>query len=128
MAVIYNATLRTARMNAVETALDGGAGAAKIKIYTSGLGKLLVTLTCADPAGAVAGDTLTFDCTPALTAVAGNTGTAAEATITDSDDVVIVSGLTVGTGTENIVLDSASITSGQTVNITSGSLSHNTTG
>ena len=128
MAVIYNATVRTARMTEVKDAIDGGSGAGKLKIGTSGMAVVLATITLADPCGTVSGDILTFDFDPDISATAGNTGTAAAATITDSADTVIVSGLTVGTSGTNIVLDSTSITSGQTVTITSGTLTHNTTG
>ena len=128
MSVIYGTAIRTARMTAVHTAINQGTGAGKLKIYTTAKGSLLATLTLADPAGAVSGDVLTFDCTPALSATAGNSGTAAVAEITDSDDAIIVSGLTVGTSGTNVVLDSVSITSGQTVSITAATLTHNTAG
>jgi hypothetical protein len=127
MAVIYAAAVRTARMNEVLDAIDAGAGAGKLKIYTSG-DSLLSTHTLTDPSGAVSGDVLTFDFDPDIDATASGTGTAAKATITDSDDNVIVSGLTVSTSGANINLDSTSITTGQTVTITSGTLTHNTAG
>lgn len=127
MGVVYAAAVRTARMNEVLDAINGGTGAGKLKIYTAAAG-LLATLTLADPAGAVSGDVLTFDFDPDISATASGTGTAAAATITDSDDNVIVSGLTVGTTGTNIVLDNASINTGQTVTITAGTLTHNTAG
>lgn len=129
MAVIYSAALRTTRMNAVVTAIDAGAGPGKIKIGTAGMGTILATLTLADPCGTVSGDVLTFDFDPDISdTAADNTGTAAAAIITDSDDNTIVSGLTVGTSGTNIVLDSVSITAGQTVTLTTGTLTHNTAG
>lgn len=128
MAVIYAAALRTARMNEVVAAIDAGTGAGKLKIGTAAMASTLATLTLADPCGTVSGDVLTFDFDPDISATAGNSGTAAEATITDSADNVIISGLTVGTSGTNIVLDSVSITAGQTVTITAGTLTHNTSG
>lgn len=128
MAVIYAAALRTARMNDVLDAIDVGGSAGKLKIGTAGMGTLLVTITLTDPCGAVSGDVLTFDFDPDISGVAGNTGTAAAATITDSDDNVIVSGLTVGTSGTNIVLDNTSINTGQIVTITAGTITHNTAG
>lgn len=129
MAVIYASALRTTRMNAVVSAIDAGTGPGKLKIGTSGMASVLAVLTLVDPCGAVSGDVLTFDFDPDISDTsADNTGTAAEATITDSDDNVIVSGLTVGTSGTNIVLDSVSITAGQTVTITAGTLTHNTSG
>lgn len=129
MAVVYAAALRTTRMNAVVTAIDAGSGAGKLKIGTASMASTLAVLTLTDPCGTVSGDTLTFDFDPDISDTsADNTGTAAAATITDSDDNVIVSGLTVGTSGTNIVLDSTSITAGQTVTITTGTLTHNTSG
>lgn len=129
MAVIYAPALRTTRMDAVVAAIDAGSGAGKLKIGTTGMASTLAVLTLVDPCGTVSGDVLTFDFDPDISDTsADNTGTAAEATITDSDDNVIISGLTVGTSGTNIVLDSVSITAGQTVTITAGTLTHNTSG
>lgn len=129
MAVIYSAALRTTRMTSVVTAIDAGAGPGKIKIGTAGMGTILATLPLADPCGTVSGDVLTFDFDPDISDTsADNTGTAAAAIITDSDDNTIVSGLTVGTSGTNVVLDSVSITAGQTVTLTTGTLTHNTAG
>lgn len=129
MAVIYAAALRTARMNAVVAAIDAGSGAGKLKIGTAGMGSVLATLILADPCGTVSGDVLTFDFDPDISdSSADNSGTAAAAVITDSDDNVIVSGLTVGTSAANVILDNLSINAGQTVTIVSGTLTHNTSG
>lgn len=129
MGVIYAAAVRTARMNDVLTAINQGTGPGKLKIGTTAMGSVLATLTLVDPAGSVSGDVLTLDFDPDISDTsADNTGTAAAATITDSDDNVIVSGLTVGTSGTNIVLDSVSITAGQTVTITAGTITHNTAG
>jgi len=131
VAVIYAAAVRTARMNAVLTAINAGSGPGKLKIGSAAMASVLAVLTLEDPAGSVSGDVLTFDFSPAISDTsADNTGTAAAATITDSDDNVIVSGLTVtlSGGGGNVILDSLSITTGQTVTITSGTLTHNTSG
>lgn len=124
MAVTYATAVKTARMNAVVAQIDEGAGAGKLKIYTSGGSTLLATFTLTDPCGAVSGAVLTFDFDPDLSTTASDTGTAAEATITDSDDEVKVSGLTVGTSSTDVVLDSVSITSGQTVTLATGTITH----
>ena len=122
MAVIYAAAVRTARLQAVVDAIDAGA-AGKLKLYTSG-DALLATLTLADPCGTVSGDILTFDADPDITVAAADTGTVAKATITTSADAVIVSGLTVGTSGADIIVDSTSITSGQTVSFNTGTITH----
>lgn len=128
MGVVYRASLRTTRMNAVETDIDSGAGAATLEIGTTGFASVLATFTLSDPAGSVSGDVLTFSGMPKST-TASNTGTAAEARIKESGGTVIISGLTVGTsGTNVIISPSTSITSGQTVNLTAATLTHNTSG
>lgn len=127
MAVIYASTLRTARMNEVVAAIDGGSGAGYIEIGTTGMGSVLATIPLADPCGSVSGDVLTFDM-PVSDTSADATGTAAAARIKDSAGNIIVSGLTVGTSGANINLDSTSITAGQTVTINSGTITHNTSG
>jgi len=128
VAVIYAAALRTVRMQAVADAIDVTA-AGKLKIGTTAMASILATLTLADPCGTVSGNVLTFDFDPDISdTLADNTGTAAEATITDSADNVIVSGLTVGLSAANVIMDSLSITAGQTVTISSGTITHNTSG
>ena len=124
MAVIYNAAVRTARMNAVLSAI-GTSG--KLKIYAANGTTLLATLPLSATAGTVSGDTLSFN---AITsdASADITGTAALATITTSADVVVVSGLTVGVASGNIQLNTVSFVAGAVVSLSSGSLTHNTAG
>lgn len=124
MAVTYSTATKTARMNAVVTQIDAGAGPGTIEIGTTGMGTVLVTLTMADPSGTVSGTVLTFDFDPDLSNTASASGTAAEARIKDSNGTVCVSGLTVGTSGTDIVLDSVSITSGQTVTLTTGTITH----
>jgi hypothetical protein len=123
MAVTYANGVKTARMQAVLDAIDAGT-AAKLEIGTSGMAAVLATLTLVDPAGTVSGSVLTLDFSPAISAVASGTGTAAAARIRTSADADVVTGLTVGTSGTDIVLDSTSITSGQTVTISAGTLTH----
>lgn len=125
MAVTYETVVKTARMNAVVTQIDEGTGAGKLKIR-DGSNNVLATFTLADPCGTVSGAVLTFDFDPDISATAGANGTATNAIITDSDDETKISGLTVGVGTGDIQLDSTSITSGQTVTITAGTITHAT--
>jgi len=126
--VIYQASLRTTRMTAVETDIDSGAGAGTLEVGTAGFASTLVTFTLSDPAGTVSGDVLTGSGMP-KSATAAATGAAAEARIKNSTGTVIVSGLTVGTsGTNVIISPSTTITSGQTCNLTALTLTHNTSG
>jgi hypothetical protein len=128
MGVIYQASLRTTRMNAVETDIDSGVGAGTLEIGTTGFASTLVTFTLSDPAGVVAGDVLTGSGMP-KTATAAAGGVAAEARIKNSTGTVIVSGLTVGTsGTNVIISPSTTISNGQTCNLTALTITHNTAG
>ena len=123
MAVTYSTAAKTARMSAVIGEIDGGAGAGKLVIRTSG-NSVLATITLTDPCGTASAGVLTFDFDPDISATATGTGTAANAIITDSNDVTVISGLTVGTSGSDINLDSTSITTGQTVTITAATITH----
>lgn len=127
MAVIYAAALRTTRITAVNTAINAGSGAGKLEIGSAAMASVLATIPLADPAGTISGDVLTLTM-PQSDTTADATGTAAAARIRDSDNNDVVTGLTVGTSGTNIVLDSVSITAGQTVTITAATLTHNTSG
>ena len=125
MAVTYSTAAKTARLNAVVTQIDAGAGPGTLEIGTTGMASVLAILTLADPCGTVSGDVLTFDFDPDISDTsADNTGTAAAARIKDSNGTVIISGLTVGTSGTDIILDSVSITAGQSVTLTTGTITH----
>lgn len=120
MAVTYATTLKNTRLDAVTTAI-GATG--HLLIGTTGMASTLADITLANPAapGAAAG-VLTFTM-PRSDTSANNTGTAAEAKITDGTND-IVTGLTVGTSGTDIVLNSTSITTGQQVTINSATITH----
>ncbi len=125
MAVTYSTAVKTARMQAVIDQIDAGAGAGTIEIGTTGFGSTLAVLTLADPSGTAASGVLTLDFDPDISDTSANaTGTAAEARIKDSNGTVVISGLTVGTSAADVVLDSVSITAGQTVTLTTGTITH----
>lgn len=125
MAVTYSTACKTARMQAVIDQIDAGVSAGTLEIGTTSMASVLATITLADPCGTAASGVLTFDFDPDVSDTsADNTGTAAEARIKDSAGTVIISGLTVGTSGTDIVLDSTSITAGQTVTLTTGTITH----
>jgi hypothetical protein len=104
--------------------IDSGAGAGLLRIFTAGYATLLAEFTCNDPCGSVASGVLSFSGLT-KTAVAGNTGTAAVARFVNSTGTTIVDGLTVGiSGTDIIISPSTTITSGQTVEWTAGTITH----
>ena len=119
MAVTYTTAVKNARLDAVTTA----AGAtAVLEIGTSSLSGdtgILATVALNNPiaAGAAAG-VLTLAGFPKSDSSADNTGTAAKAQIrTAFGGTNIVTDLTVGLSATDIILDSLSITAGQTVTI-----------
>jgi hypothetical protein len=134
MSVVYSATLKTNRMQLVIDLIDGKTAAAstgsavagKLVIGTSALSGatgVLVEIALPTPSFAESAGVITLQGVP-LSDVAIANGTAAKAEIRDNADNVIVSGLTVGTSGTDIIIDSVSITIGETVSITSGTLTH----
>ena len=92
------------------------------------MGSVLATIALNNPAaaGAAAG-VLTLSGFPKSDASADNTGAAAAARIrTASGGTDIITGLTVGLSASDVVLDSLSITAGQTVTINSATITHAT--
>lgn len=123
MAANYRTSLKTTRMTAVRDDIDSGAGAGYIEICSSAYASVLATITLADPCGSVTGDTLTLTM-PKSDTSADATGTAAIARIKESAGTVIVQGLTVGTSGTDIILSSLAITAGDTVTLSSATITH----
>lgn len=119
----YNAATKTGRMTVVRDAIDGGPAAGKLKIGTAGMAVVLATITLNDPSGSVSGNVLTGSGFP-KTVAAANTGIAAAAVITDSNDVVVVSGLTVDTASANVIIDNTSINATQNITVSSLAILH----
>lgn len=130
MAVVYNDDLKKDRLDLVTQYVDAGSGAGKLVIGTSALSGstgVLAEITLDGPSfGAAAGTgtvSITLEGVP-LEANATAGGTAALAELRDSDDNVIVSGLTVGTSGTDIIITSTTIVNGQPVRVTSGTITH----
>jgi len=126
MAVNYSNTVKDNRMTQVLNAIDGGAGNGSMDIATtSAFTTILVNIAFSKPSFSEASQALTLLGVP-KSGVAGNTGTAANARIKDGAGTPnnIITGLTVGTSGSDINLNSTSITSGQTVTLTSGTITH----
>ena len=125
MAVTYSTACKTARMEAVVAQIDAGAGTSTIEIGTAAMASVLAVFDLPNPCGTVTNGVLTFDMDPDLSdASANNGGTAAAAQIKNGDGTAVITGLTVGTSGTDIVLDSVSITTGQTVTLTTGTITH----
>jgi hypothetical protein len=130
MAIQLDDTTRNDMMDAVLANIDAGvspgyieirSGTRPANVNTAATGTVLATLTLTDPAGTVTGDTLTFDADPDISAVAAATGTASWARVYDSAANARVDG-DVGTTGTDFIITSTSITSGQTVTLTAGTL------
>lgn len=127
MAAGFNTALRTTRATTLKTDIDKGGAAGSIKIYdgsrpaTGGtVTTLLVTLPLSFPSGTVAAGVFTFAAITSAVAVA--TSTATWARILDSAST-FVADVSVGTTSADIILSgTAVITTGNTVSITSGSI------
>ena len=134
MSVIYAATLKTNRMqlvpdliaSKVAAAATGSATAGELVIGSESVSVALgVLATIALPTTplTVSGAVATLAGVP-LSATASASGTAALAEFRNNAGTTVVSGLTVGTSATDIILGTTSITSGGTVTITSGTITH----
>ena len=122
MAVTYTSAVKDSRLSAVVTAI-GATGV--LEIGTTGMASVLATISLGNPAGTASGGVLTFSGFPRSDTSADNTGTAAAARIrTASGGTDVITGLTVGTSGADVILDSLSITAGQTVTINSAVINH----
>lgn len=124
MTVIYSTALKNNRLDEVTALIDAGAGPGEIRLGTAAMALILATIPLAGTsAPAAAAGVLTFTM-PQSDTSADNTGTAVEAEIRDDAAAIIVSGLTVGTGGTDIILDSTAITIGQTVTLNTATITH----
>lgn len=126
---------RNASLNAELDRADAGAGPGTIEVYTGAqpanadavvTGTLLVTFTLAKPAFAPAvGGVKDLDADPDLTAAAAAAGNAGWARVKDSNGNTIFDGaVTASGGGGDFIINSTSITAGQTVNLTLGSITY----
>ncbi|MEV0584091.1 hypothetical protein [Nonomuraea sp. NPDC050310] len=123
--------VRSALANQVTTAIDAGAGAGKLRIYTTaqpagpdtavGAQTLLAEFTLADPSfGAASNGVITLAGTPrSTTGLAA--GTAAWFRVLDSNNVAVADGA-VGTSGAELNLNTLTISVGVNVEITSGTI------
>src|SRR4030042_2022403 len=123
MSVNYSTTIKNARLTVVKDAVDAGASAGKLKIYSAAYAALLVEINLSDPCAGVADGVLTLSGLP-KSGVASAGGTAALARFTDSDDTMVAEGLTVGMAAADIIIDNSNIASGQTVTLSAGTITH----
>ena len=134
MSVVYSSTLKNNRMQLVADLIAGKTAASSVGSATagvlvigtsslSGATGVLATFALGTTPGTVSSGVLTISGTP-LTATASGTGTAAKAEFRDNSGNVIVSGLTVGTSASDIIINATAISTGQTVTLSSGTITH----
>lgn len=134
MSVVYSSTLKNNRMQLVadliagkvQASSTGTATAGTLVIGTSALSGatgVLATFTLSTTPATVSAGVLTVAGIP-LTATASATGTAAKAEFRDNSGNVIVTGLTVGISSSDIIINATAISSGQTVTLSSATITH----
>ena len=124
MAVNYSVALKTDRMVSVITRLDAQSSVATIEICSAAYAAVLASISLQKPSFTESAGVLTMAGAPKSDSSADNTGTAALARVKDSAGTVWIQGLTCGVGSGDIQLNSLSITSGQTVTLTSATITH----
>lgn len=132
MTIRIKETVRNDMLAVINTAANAGSGAATIEIRSgsqpanadaAASGSLLATFTCADPAFETpATGSMDIDANPDLSTTASGTGTASWARVKDSNGVTVFDG-SVGTVSTDFIITSTSLTTGQTVTLTTGALS-----
>lgn len=125
MSANWSADIENARMQASLNGIDGNASPAQLQLFTDAYATQLVSIILNKPSFSLSGSVLTMLGMP-KTGVAINTGVAKLAVIKDGGGNIKLSGITVGNGSlnEDIILQNPSITAGQTVTLSSSTLTH----
>lgn len=125
MAIAYATTLRNTMLDAINTAVNAGAGAGLLRIYdgtrpaTGGTATtLLAELTFSDPAFGAAGSGVITASSITQDSSANATGTATWFRVVDSNAAFVMDG-NVGTSGSDLNLTTTSIVAGQPVSVTS---------
>jgi hypothetical protein len=124
MSISYDGATQTARMNATLTRIDNHALPATLEICSAAYAAVLVSITLGDPSFSVGGTPAVLTMIGPKSGTAGNTGTAAAARIKDGGGTTIVNNLSVGTSGADIILGTTTISSGGTVTINTGTITH----
>jgi hypothetical protein len=121
--VVYNLTVRNNRLTQVVNAIDGAGTSGFLRLLDSG-GNVISSLQLSRPCGIISGGVLTFSGMSLIDPAATGSSYAVGARIEDGNANIIVSSLTVGTGsTSDIVMSPTNfITAGQAVAITTASI------
>jgi hypothetical protein len=124
MSVSYIASLKSTRMQAIISAIDGNiAGPGVMEIGVASMTAVLVAIILSTPSFTESGGVITMANSPKI-GTASAAGIAASARIKDGGGNIIVSNLTVGISNADIILSSVNILSGETVTMTSATITH----
>lgn len=126
MSVVYNVNVRTSRLQQVINAIDAGSSFGVLRLLDAG-SAVLSSITLVKPCAAAAAGVATFLGVPLSDLLAAGSGVAVAARCEDSAGVTVISGLTVAaSSTADIFLSpTAGIIAGQTVTITSATITGN---
>ena len=125
---LSNAT-KAAALDAIVDRVDAGSGPGKLQIFTDAYGTMLAEFTLSDPAfgaATVADPSVVTAAGMPKTTTGAATGTAGSFRVVDSDNVMMWEGsgsTAVNTAAAMVVLTNLSITTGQTVNLVSMTVS-----
>jgi hypothetical protein len=119
MSVIYDVALKTQRMNANKTYFANGT----LELQTAA-GTALAVFTLQAAAGSVTGAVWTLTPFASATVTASGGGTLTKAVIKTSTALAHITGLTVGTSSADIILDTTTVANGQSVTLTSATITH----
>ena len=122
MAVDYNTNVTNDRLQVVIDAIDAGAGSGLINIGTTAMGVVLSTIVLNKPCATISGGVLTFAGLPLVDGAANATGIAVAGQVTDSNGTIVISGLTVGTVSGDIIISDADIVTGGLVTFQAGTI------
>lgn len=130
MTMDYNTALRTQQMQDLIDDTDaGGAGqlvllaSAQQTINGAATGPILGNVTLPVPSGVAAAGVWTLQGTPLSTTAIGGGGTIQSFRILDNGGTAIAGG-TAGTSGTDLILDSATVSDGDTININSGQITN----
>ena len=127
MSVNYNVTVRTNRLQQVINAIDSGASNGFLRLLDL-VGNVLSSLQLSRPSAIVANGVATFQGMSLIDPSVAQSGTVRFARVEDSSGNIIISGLTVGGvggGTDIQMAPSSILVAGQTVAITSATITGN---
>jgi predicted nicotinamide N-methyase len=126
VSVNYNLTVLTNRLQQVINAIDDGASNGFMNLTTSG-GGTLATFQLSRPSGVASLGVLTFASLPLVEPAATASGIAELANFTDSNGVIVISGLTVrgGPPADVVMTPTNTIIAGQTIAVTAATITGN---